>query len=67
MPQCFGFFWKGIDCLGDTLTDPVGWLAGHCDTRQKGRGGLFCVLEEPKLHDSIAQLISGASAPVMAP
>jgi hypothetical protein len=41
-----------------------GSLAGSCDTQQNGRGGLFYVLEDPKLHESIAQLISGASAPV---
>jgi hypothetical protein len=45
-----------------------GALAGpSCDSSQNGRGGLFYVLEDPKLHDSIAQLISGASAPVKAP
>jgi hypothetical protein len=44
-----------------------GSLSGECNSSQNGRGGLFYVLEDPKLHDSIAQLISGASAPVKAP
>lgn len=37
-----------------------------CDSSQNGRGGLFYVLRNQKLHDAIAQLIAGASAPTQA-
>ena len=37
-----------------------------CDSSQNGRGGLFYVLKNQKLHDAIAQLIAGASAPTQA-
>ena len=44
-----------------------GSLSGpNCGSSQNGRGGLFYVLKNRKLHDGIAQLISGASAPVQA-
>jgi hypothetical protein len=44
-----------------------GSLSGpNCGSSQNGRGGLFYVLNNRKLHDGIAQLISGASAPVQA-
>ncbi len=44
-----------------------GTLSGpSCGSSQNGRGGLFYVLKNRKLHDNIAQLISGASAPVHA-
>jgi hypothetical protein len=36
----------------------------NCDASQNGRGGLFYVLEDKQLHDSIAQLIAGTSVPV---
>jgi Deoxyribonuclease II len=34
-----------------------------CGSSQNGRGGLFYVVKDQKLHDAIAQLISGESAP----
>jgi Deoxyribonuclease II len=34
-----------------------------CGKSQNGRGGLFFVLDDPELHDSIADLIDGDSAP----
>lgn len=44
-----------------------GTLSGpNCGSSQNGRGGLFYVLKNRKLHDNIAQLISGASAPAQA-
>ena len=44
-----------------------GTLSGpQCGISQNGRGGLFYVLEDQVLHDSIAHLISGATAPVAA-
>jgi hypothetical protein len=44
-----------------------GTLSGpNCTSSQNGRGGLFYVLKNRKLHDNIAQLISGASARVQA-
>ena len=36
----------------------------NCDASQNGRGGLFFVLGDKQLHDSIAQLIAGTSVPV---
>ena len=44
-----------------------GSLSGpNCSSSQNGRGGLFYVLKNQKLHGNIAQLISGSSAPVQA-
>jgi hypothetical protein len=44
-----------------------GTLSGpQCGISQNARGGLFYVLEGQALHDSIARLISGATAPVQA-
>ncbi len=44
-----------------------GSLSGpNCGSSQNGRGGLFYVLKDQVLHDSMQQLISGASAPVQA-
>lgn len=52
--------------LGDM--NQQGSLSGpNCGSSQNGRGGLFYVLKNRKLHDNIAQLISGESAPVQAP
>lgn len=45
-----------------------GTLSGpNCGSSQNGRGGLFYVLKNQSLHNNIAQLIAGASAPVQAP
>ena len=59
---------SGIDpdvIFGDM--NQQGTLSGpNCGSSQNGRGGLFYVLKNRKLHDNIAQLISGASAPVQA-
>jgi hypothetical protein len=44
-----------------------GSVSSDCGSQQNGRGGLFYILEDQKLHDAIAQLISGASASVQAP
>jgi hypothetical protein len=44
-----------------------GTLSGpQCGISQNARGGLFYILENQALHESIARLISGASAPVQA-
>jgi hypothetical protein len=44
-----------------------GTLSGpNCGSSQNGRGGLFYVLKNQKLHDQIAQLIFGSAAPVQA-
>jgi hypothetical protein len=42
-----------------------GSLSGpDCASSQNGRGGLFYVVKDQKLHDAVAQLISGGSAPI---
>lgn len=35
----------------------------HCGSSQNGRGGLFFVLDDQPLHDSVASLIAGETAP----
>ncbi|MBI3516769.1 MAG: hypothetical protein HY060_22285 [Proteobacteria bacterium] len=40
-----------------------GALSGNCKSSQNGRGGLFFVVENAKLHDSVAELIKGETAP----
>jgi hypothetical protein len=40
-----------------------GTLSGKCSSSQNGRGGLFFVLEDAALHDSVSALIAGGSAP----
>jgi hypothetical protein len=39
----------------------------NCRSSQNGRGGLFYVLNDPELFDSLKQLISGETAPDRAP
>jgi len=41
-----------------------GSLAGKCTASQNGRGGLFFVVENAQLHDSVASLIHGQSGPI---
>jgi hypothetical protein len=44
-----------------------GALSGpNCGSSQNGRGGLFYVVKDQKLHGAVAQLISGGSAPTQA-
>jgi hypothetical protein len=38
-----------------------------CDSSQNGRGGLFYVLDNPGLHESVKALIAGDTAPTAAP
>jgi hypothetical protein len=38
-----------------------------CSSSQNGRGGLFYVLENKELHDSLKNLLSGGTAPTTAP
>lgn len=40
-----------------------GALSGNCASSQNGRGGLFFVVDDQQLHDSIHDLIAGDSAP----
>ena len=40
-----------------------GALSGNCGSSQNGRGGLFFVVENQALHDGIAALIAGDTAP----
>lgn len=41
-----------------------GTLSGpHCDSSQNGRGGLFFVLRDPALYQSVQQLLQGQTAP----
>jgi hypothetical protein len=39
----------------------------NCASSQNGRGGLFYVIDNQELSDSLASLIRGASAPTTAP
>jgi hypothetical protein len=41
-----------------------GALSGKCKSSQNGRGGLFFVIDNRALHDSVAGLIGGDTAPV---
>jgi hypothetical protein len=38
-----------------------------CSSSQNGRGGLFFVMENQALHDSVAALLAGGSAPLFGP
>jgi len=40
-----------------------GALSGRCTSSQNGRGGLFFVVDSAPLHDSVAAMIAGDSAP----
>jgi hypothetical protein len=40
-----------------------GALSGNCASSQNGRGGLFFIVEDQTLHDSVAALIAGQTAP----
>ncbi|HEX2764996.1 MAG TPA: deoxyribonuclease II family protein [Allosphingosinicella sp.] len=40
-----------------------GALSGKCSSSQNGRGGLFFVVENAELHDSVQALIKGGTAP----
>jgi hypothetical protein len=45
-----------------------GLLTGPgCSKSQNGRGGLFYVITDPKLHTAVSELIKGDSAPMNAP
>ena len=44
-----------------------GRLTGKCDSSQNGRGGMFFIVEDPELHDSISQLIAGSTAGLAIP
>jgi hypothetical protein len=54
-----------VSIFGDM--NQQGSLSGDCGLSQNGRGGLFYVLSDKNLHDSIANLIAGTSAPVQGP
>jgi hypothetical protein len=44
-----------------------GSVADKCARSQNGRGGLFYVVKDPALHDSLKDLIEGGTAPTHAP
>jgi len=44
-----------------------GTIAGNCDSSQNGRGGMFYVLDNADLAESVGALIQGDSAPTKAP
>ncbi len=50
------------DMNQDGAISPVGTLT--CTSSQNGRGGLFFVVENVALHDSVAALLTGKSAPL---
>jgi Deoxyribonuclease II len=44
-----------------------GTISGNCASSQNGRGGLFYVIDNEELSQSVASLIHGGSAPTKAP
>ena len=44
-----------------------GALSGKCSAAQNGRGGLFFVVDDPVLHESVTGLIDGNTAPTKPP
>jgi hypothetical protein len=40
-----------------------GAISGNCGSSQNGRGGLFYVIDDAQLYDSIKDLIKGDTAP----
>lgn len=54
-----------ITVFGDM--NQQGAINGNCERSQNGRGGLFFVLTDKPLHDSVRALISGDTAPTRAP
>ncbi len=44
-----------------------GALSGNCRSSQNGRGGLFYVMENPKLFEDMTKLLDGKVAPTTAP
>jgi hypothetical protein len=41
-----------------------GRLTAKCDSSQNGRGGLFFIVDDPGLHDAVAELIKGDTGPL---
>jgi hypothetical protein len=56
----------GTDSIFGDMNQQGALSGPQCGISQNARGGLFYVLEDQPLHDSIARLISGATAPVQA-
>lgn len=48
---------------GALADDPATRDRDECESSQNGRGGLFFVLTDRRLHDSVAALIAGETAP----
>jgi len=44
-----------------------GAASGKCSSSQNGRGGLFYVIDNPELHDSLENLLKGGTAATKAP
>jgi hypothetical protein len=63
----------GVSTAGEPLAifgdmNQQGSLSGpKCESSQNGRGGLFYVVKDAALHDSVQALIKGTTAPVNAP
>jgi hypothetical protein len=53
--------------FGDMNQEGSSSKANGCDTAQNGRGGLFYVVEDDTLHDSVSDLIKGDTAPLRGP
>jgi hypothetical protein len=53
--------------LGDMNQEGAVLSSHDCTSSQNKRGGLFYVVEDEKLHDSVQALIKGDSAPVLGP
>jgi len=53
--------WGPYVIFGDM--NQQGTLSGRCNSSQNGRGGLFFVVKDTALFDSVTRLIQGESAP----
>jgi hypothetical protein len=54
---------KDLSIFGDM--NQQGALLGNCASSQNGRGGLFYVVKDVSLAESIAALLKGDSAPTL--
>jgi hypothetical protein len=53
--------------FGDMNQQGDALVAGDCDSSQNGRGGLFYVVDDAGLFNSVKDLITGATAPTATP
>ena len=56
-----------VAIFGDMNQQGDALVAGDCDSSQNGRGGLFYVVDDAGLFNSVKDLIAGSSAPTASP